>query len=295
MNPSRQFISDMLEVISMPLVYQELRALFNNQEADVHNCVNVIKKDSMLSQRIINISNHPFFGFVRKPKNLNHAISLIGVMQLHDLMLGYLCMRAFSSIPKQIFNTHAFWKYSISCGIASKIIAQHSRIDASNQFFTLGIVHEIGHAAMFSKAPEISMKVLERHQIYNASIPILEKELLGFNYTELGAEMMRFWQLPLLYQEVAAHHLHPSHADKIYRPAVEVVHLAHVICQDLRVGQHSELIANNRVANPLFKNLPDNIDEMIISSITAHADSILSSLLPERCEASDTHLRQVYC
>jgi hypothetical protein len=120
---------------------------------------------------------------------------------------------------------------------------------------------------------------------------------LGFDYTELGAEMMRFWRLPRLYQEIAAHHLHPTHAHRVYRPAVEVVHLAHVICQDLRVGQHSELIANNRANNPLFTRLPAHIDEMIISSITAHADSILSSLLPEllpeKFAASDTHKRQV--
>jgi len=293
MNPSRQFISNIVEVISLPVVYQELRILFDDQEANVYNCAKVIEKDSMLSQQIIKIANNPFFGFVRQPDNLYQAISLIGVMQLHDLMLGYLCMRAFSTIPKQIFNIHAFWKYSIACGIASKIIAQYSQIDASSQFFTLGILHEIGHAAMFAKAPEICVSVLKKHQLDNASIPVLEKQLLGFDYTELGAEMMRFWHLPRLYQEVAAHHLHPRHAHEDYRPGVEVVHLAHVICQDLRVGQHSELIANNRANNPLFSSLPAHIVEIIVSNITAHADSILSSLLPEKFAVSDTHRRQV--
>lgn len=293
MNQSRQFISDMFEVISLPVVYQELRILFDDQKANVDNCANIVGKDSMLSQRIIKMANNPFFGFVRKPNNLYQAISLIGVMQLHDIILSCLCIRAFSTIPKQIFNINAFWKYSISCGIASKIIAQHSQIDASNQFFTFGILHEIGHAAMFAKAPEISARVFEKHQLYNDSIPVLEKEHLGFDYTELGAEMMRFWHLPRLYQEVAAHHLRPPHAHRVYRPAVEIVNLAHVICQDLRVGQHSELIANNKTNNSLFKCLPAHIDEIIVSSITAHADSILSSLLPEESEASDTHRRQV--
>lgn len=287
MNPSRQFISNMLEHLSMPAVYVGLRKIFDNQQASIADYVTIIEKDSMLSQRIINIANNPFFGFIRKANTLHQAISLIGVMQLHDLMICCLCIRSLSAIPNQIFNSHAFWRHSISYGIATKIISQHSQIDTSNQFFTLGILHEIGHAAMFVKEPEISAKIFESHLENNISIVVLEKELLGLDYTQLGAEMMRFWSLPKLYQEVASHHLQPQCASTLYRPAVEIVNLAHAICQNLDDASNNELILKSRINNIMFSHLPTNLYEIITDNITLHADSILSCLLPKPILSND--------
>ena len=52
------------------------------------------------------------------------AISLIGLIQLHDLLLSSLCMRAFYSIPEQILNFDEFWRHSVKCGIAARSLAR---------------------------------------------------------------------------------------------------------------------------------------------------------------------------
>ena len=109
MKAARKFISDMAETISMPEIYLEIRQLIRNQDARIDDFVKIIETDSMLAVRVMRMANSDYLGFSRKSENLYQAINMIGVMQLHDLLLSSLCLRAFSSIPEQILNLGAFW------------------------------------------------------------------------------------------------------------------------------------------------------------------------------------------
>lgn len=281
MNNARKFLNDMASYLSLPAVYVELRQLMGKPDATIDDYVAVIEKDSMLSTRIILISNSQFFGFSRKTQNLHQAISLIGVIQLHDILLNCLCIRAFFAVPKQLINMKSFWEYSIHCGIASRVIAQHSLIESSHQFFTFGILHEIGHAAMYVKVPEMSLQVLEAYREQNGSITELEREVIGLDYSQLGAEIMELWHLPPIYNQVAAHHLQPQHASEEYREVLEIVHLAHIICQTPVAGQHQQLISSSIANHGHFAALPTNIDEIILNNISTHGDSVLQILFPD--------------
>ncbi len=280
MNAAREFVSDMAEHVSMPEIYVAIRELLQNSATTIEDFVEVVERDSMLAVRVMRMAGSEYFGFPRKCENLYQAISLIGLMQLHDMMLGSLCMRSFASIPQQVFNPRSFWHYCVQCGIAARTIGRHCRAEAHPVFFNLGLLHEIGHGAIFLKEPEASLRVLEQDRQDELEMIAAERELLGFDYTEVGAELTRLWQLPPIYQQATAHHLHPERADNGYRSAVEVVHLAHVICQDPKPGRHAGQIERGIAEVPDFARLPSNIDEIIIDEIENHADDVLGLLWP---------------
>ncbi len=285
MKVAREFVSDMAEQISMPEVYVAIRKLLLNSNTTIEDFVEVLERDSMLTVRVMRMAKSQYFGYPRSCENLYQAISLIGLMQLHDLMLGSLCMRTFSAIPEQVLNLKAFWRYCVQCGIAARTIGQHSKTASHHVFFTLGLLHEIGHATLFLKAPEASLQALEHSQLHYRDLADVEREQLGFDYGQVGAELMRSWHLPPVYQQVAAYHLEPERADEQFRPAVDVVHLAHALCQDPRPGKHQHLIASCIEQKPLFKKLPPNIDEIIFGEIEANTDPVLGLLWP--CCAQD--------
>ena len=280
MKAAREFVSDMAEHISMPEVYVAIRKLLLNANATLEDFVEVVERDSMLAVRVMRMAQSQYFGFPRSCENLYQAISLIGLMQLHDLMLGSLCLRTFSAIPEEVLNLRAFWRYCVQCGIAARTVGQHSKADSHQVFFTLGLLHEVGHAALFLKAPEESLQALELSQQQNRSLAEVEREQLGFDYGQLGAELMQLWHLPPVYQQVAAFHLEPEKAEEQFRPAVDVVHLAHALCQDSNEGKHQHLIANCIEQNPLFKKLPPKIGEMVSEEIETNTDKVLGLLWP---------------
>ena len=290
MKAAREFVSDMAEHISMPEVYVAIRKLLLNPNTTLEDFVEVVERDSMLAVRVMRMAQSQYFGFPRSCENLYQAISLIGLMQLHDLMLGSLCMRTFSAIPEEVLNLRAFWRYCVQCGIAARTVGQRSKADSHQVFFTLGLLHEIGHGVLFLKAPEISLRALDLSQQQDRSLAEVECEQLGFDYGQLGAQLMQLWHLPPVYQQVAGFHLQPELADEQFRPAVEVVHLAHAICQDARPGIHRDLIAESIERRPIFKNLPSNIDEIVIEEIENNTDPVLELLWP--CGAQDLSSQQ---
>lgn len=278
MKAARKFISDMAENISMPEIYLAIRRLIKQPETSIADYVELLNNDSMLSHRILRIANSEFFGFSRKVNTLNQALNLIGIIQLHDLLLSSLCMRTFTSIPTQILNLKAFWFYSTQCGIASRIIAQHSFAPISNHYFTLGLMHEIGHAAMYSKAPELSLQSLQDSQQQDRPIQQLEQQYFGFDYTQIGKSLMQLWHLPEVYQQVASYHLRPELANESCQFEVQIIHLAHTICQNPVLDVHQELISSIQQNFTPLKNLPSNIDDIIIQEIDTHTDSVLDIL-----------------
>ena len=122
----------------MPDIYSELRKLVA-QNAGLDEFAALIKFDSMLSHRVIRLANNPFFGFGRKATNLREALFIIGLVQLHDILLCTLIMRAFHPVPSQVFNFKAFWTHSIQCGILAIKIAKLMQLPARSRFFTSGI------------------------------------------------------------------------------------------------------------------------------------------------------------
>ena len=280
MKAVNKFVSDIAEQISMPEVYLDIRELIGNINSKTRDYVPVIESDSMLALRVMRIANSNYFGFSRKVENLTQALNLIGIMQLHDLLLCSLCMRAFTSIPSEVVNLKAFWLYSTQCGIASRVIAQYSFSPIINHFFTLGLVHEIGHAAMYSKASELSFQALEDSQVQNRSIQDLEHEYFGFDYAQLSKSIFELWKLPESYKQVANFHLQPNLADSKFSHEVQIINLAHSICQNPVVGLQQKLIESMRDKVPQLKHLPSNIDEIIINEIDTHAESVLNMLWP---------------
>ena len=294
MRSTRKLISDMAEFISMPEVYIEIRKLLRKSDAKIDDYVKVIEADSMLLVRIIRIANSDFFGFQRKAENLHQAISLIGVMQLHDVILSSLCLRTFSSIPEQILNLGAFWHYGVQCGIAARTINKHCSTTASNHFFSLGLLHEIGHLVMYLKSPELSIQALDESQTQEITVHDMEREHLGFDYGQLGAALMQLWHLPQVYQQVAAYHLQPDLADDNYRLEVEIVHLAHAICQNSDSVQRQEIISSIAESNPQLKQLPADIDDIIQNEIDTHSETVLKTLWPKGAQPLPFEKRKAY-
>lgn len=280
MKAARKFISDIAENISIPDIYLDIRQLIEQPDSQISDYVELIEKDSMLTVRIMRIANSEFFGFSRKADNLKQAINLVGVIQIQDLLLSSLCMRSFLSIPQQVLNLKAFWTYSIHCGIAARVIAQHSFAPILNHFFTLGLLHEIGHAAMYSKAPDQCLRALDDSLSQNRPIQELEREYLGYDYCETGSLLMQLWRLPEVYQQVAHYHLEPLQADKDYQYETQVIHLAHTICQNAVIGAHQELISQCVETYPQLARLPASIDRIVINEIDEHTDAVLSMLWP---------------
>lgn len=111
MNQALEFLTDIAEQISMPVIYLEIRHLIAKPDKQISDFVSLVKADPMLTARLIRIANSQLFGMPGRANDLYQAISAIGIMQLHDIMLSNLCIRTFPAMPEQVLNQKLFWYY----------------------------------------------------------------------------------------------------------------------------------------------------------------------------------------
>jgi len=280
MTPAHNLIKGIAEKIALPDVYHRIKYLAVKHDAKIDHFVDVINLDPALGERIIKIANSQFFGYPKKVNTVKQAISLIGVIQLHDLLLSSLAIRAFSGIPADVINQKSFWKSSVYCGITARLLAKKCMLPASDGVFTAGLLHEIGHLVMYAKIPEQTQDVLFEYQESDSPLYLLEREKIGFDYAQVGSEIMHLWQLPENYCDITRLHVEPEKAleNKI---EIQLVNLARTIMLTEEGEDDTAIDDILNKQNTLIHNKLTLKDVAIIrTNAHTHIDEVMDCLWP---------------
>ena len=60
----------------------------------------------------------------------------------------------------------------------------------------MGLLSDIGHMVMSIRAPDLMYKVLSKYQKTGYPLYQLERAIFGFDYGELGADILEGWSIP---------------------------------------------------------------------------------------------------
>ena len=177
---------------------------------------------------LLKIVNSAFYGFPSRIDTLSRAITIVGTLELTDLILGSSAIDSFARIPNQLIDTETFWEHSLYTGIVARILARYLRAPNTERCFVMGLLHDIGSLVLYRQQPDAARQALQRARDDAIPLQLAEREFLGFDHSEVGAELMRAWNLPDSFVEIARHHHQPLSAGR-YRLETASIHLADVI------------------------------------------------------------------
>src|SRR5205814_848986 len=75
-----------------------------------------------------------------------------------------------------------------------------------SEYFLAGLLLDIGRLAMLKTISTQYIPVLEAARDKNRNLPEVEREMLGFDHTEIGVQLMKNWGLPEMLQNAVQHH-----------------------------------------------------------------------------------------
>jgi len=83
---------------------------------------------------------------------------------------------------------------------------------------------------MFSKLPHLSKEalLLSVEGPDDMTLSIAEQQVFGFDHTEVGAELIRHWKLPVSIQECVEFHHDPGKAEN-FPVETAIIHLANAV------------------------------------------------------------------
>jgi HD-like signal output (HDOD) protein len=221
----QQLISEVEGLFSLPEVYLKVRESINNPKSTINDVALIINQDPNISARILKIANSAFFGFPTEITTVTRAIFIMGLAQLHDIVLATSAVKAFKGISSDLVNMKDFWLHSVFCATIARLLAQKCNVIDSERLFVCGILHDLGHLVIYAKCPTQASKVLSRAKQENHPIVLLEKEILGFDYAEVSGELLKSWKLPASLYETVANHVHLK-CDEQFSLDSAIIHIA---------------------------------------------------------------------
>ena len=190
----------------------KLLDLLNREEIDTESVVQVVRTDAVLSAKLLALANSAYFAPPSPVESLQEALFYLGFEQVYHLAMAVGL--------GGVMNRHAagyamdegeFWRHSLLTAKAGELLAGNERPSHASIGYTAGLLHDIGKLVLNQFLdPEsqaaIARAVEERGQ---AGI-VAEQNLLRTNHAEVGAALLRKWNLPADIIEATEFHHEPA-------------------------------------------------------------------------------------
>lgn len=224
----QQLAQEVENLFSPPEIYFQVKKTIDHPKSTIEDVASIISQDPNISARILKIANSAFFGFATEIESITRAITIMGLAHLQNLVLAVSATKTFKGINSELINMKDFWLHSIYCAAIAQLVAKKCNILDSERLFVCGILHDIGHLVIYSTLPTHASNVLVRARHEHLPLEQLETEIFGFNYAEVGGELLKQWKLPAsLYQPVRYHtQLQP---DENFVLDSAIIHLANIL------------------------------------------------------------------
>ena len=249
-----------LSVGSLPSIYQQFQEAMSDESTSFDEIGKIILYDSVLTARLLQIVNSPYYGFSDRIETVSDAISVVGTMHLSDLILSTVVVDKFNSIPESVVNIESFWKHSIACGLIARELASYNEDLDTEKFFVAGMLHDIGQILLCTKLPELTLKILLENQSEPKHLHEAESEELGFDHAELGAKLLGKWNLSEFHVELTKFHHNPSLAPNFAKEA-SILNFADVLVNIMQLGSSGETTISPELEKATYEGveLPDQV------------------------------------
>jgi HD-like signal output (HDOD) protein len=232
MNSNDLTLSDLfkgdLQLSSPPAIYFQLKKVIDDPNKTMADVGNVIDKDPGLTMRLLKLVNSAFFGFASEINSVSRAVNIMGLAQVHDLVLTISAVNTFQGINNELIDMKAFWLHSVYCAAIAKLLARKCHIVDSDRLFVTGILHDVGHLVIYTRLPNHAENLLLTAKTEQIPLSILEKKTFGFDYAEVGGELLKLWKLPACFYQAVYQHTHVT-ADSEFSLESAIVHVANIL------------------------------------------------------------------
>ncbi len=261
----QNIVRGVVKVASLPMIYLKLEEAINDVATSNQHIAAILGEDTALSARLLRLSNSAMFGFPSKISTIQQAITIIGTRQLRDLVLASSVVAMFKDIPDELVSMESFWRHSIACAVAARILAGHRRDTNVESAFVSGLLHDIGRLMLFKELPQEMGGMLQQCQQHGSLLHVVEQQQLGFDHALLGGLLLKEWKLPSQLVESCSKHHAPMQA-KTFPMEAGIVHVADIIANGLEFGSSGEHLVPPLVVDAWLQlGLPTGIIDSVIN------------------------------
>ena len=224
-------ISTIIEVII------KLLAVIRDPKSSAKDLKKIIEKDTPLSARLLRLANSAYYGFRREISSIQEAIVNIGFNPVKELALTQKVCELFQKdFHFEGYSRAALWKHSVAVALCGKSISMKEFREPGENIYTAGLLHNIGIIIEDQFLHKKFKEALAQSRINKYNLSSSEKNIFGFDHTDIGREITEKWDFPLELVKSIENHHEPDWIDDKLQKSSLTIYVSDYSCQRNEIG-----------------------------------------------------------
>ena len=205
---TNDLIAEVTQLPVQPGAAMRLLWMLEDPRTSAADLGRLIESDPSLSTQVIRLANTAFYGLSGKVSSAWRAVTVLGLATVRALATT-AAFDLFSEKGRSVPDD--FWPHSVTSAAASACLARRVGVQ-SNEAFSAGLLHDIGSALVFRRAPRRYDAVLDR-MTQNPSLTLVEaeREEFGVTHAEVGSAALSVMRFPAeMVDAIGYHHTPPA-------------------------------------------------------------------------------------
>jgi HD-like signal output (HDOD) protein len=197
---------------AMPKAAMHILSVIDDPRTTATRLEQAVAMDQALTAKILRIANSPFYGAVREIRTVSEAIVRLGFVTIRNWTLVTATRSVFLGAGSGVL-LQKIWRQSVLSAMAAQLVAQRVRRAEPETVFVGGLMQNIGQLVLARSHPELFQQVLSISAEEGLAYHVVEQELLGFDHGDLGALLIKEWNLSEDLEEAVRWHHRLDHPD----------------------------------------------------------------------------------
>lgn len=195
-----QIKNDELVLPTLPEIALAVREVAEDENATITDLARILSRDPAMSARLLRVANSPMVRTAVPITDVTTAVARLGIDFTTNLVIGIAMEQMFQATNELIDKRMRHcWSRAIEVAASAQVLARHFTKLPCDQALLAGLVHQIGVLPILAYA-ENSDSLLKD----SFSLDHVIAEL----HQELGAVVLKSWELPAELVHVASDYLH---------------------------------------------------------------------------------------
>jgi len=215
---------------SVPMLSQavvKLIPLLRDSRAGAGQFADAIRPDAGLTVEVLRLASSPAYGG-RPIGDVRRAAAVLGTRTLFEVTTSAALSQVVPDhIPGYGVDARDFWAHCTGTGVLAENLARALGHRAPDLTYTCALLHDVGKLVIGHYLAEQMPDVLRELSDGEAALVEIEREVLGCDHAEVGANVARMWNLPEeLVEGIRWHHEPDEAAGGAMQTMADLVHVA---------------------------------------------------------------------
>jgi putative nucleotidyltransferase with HDIG domain len=226
-------ILDTIEkLIPIPQITFNIANMLSDEGIDIGSIADEIKKDQVLSAKILRLCNSAYISPSRKIASIDHAILYLGSKMLLQMVITAQVEGIYQSSERGYSLCRGgMFHHALATARLSRVLAMIRRDLDPDIAYTAGLLHDIGKVVLDQFIADVQPLFYRMIMEQGKDSCQLEQKIVGFDHCQTGLMLCENWNLPDILEDVILFH----HAPLTTENNKEMVNLIYVA--DLFTGK----------------------------------------------------------